>query len=446
MEIFFHIKLAIRSLLYNIKPAVLLCLSITTGLTSFILISGYVTWERGFDRVFPERENIYRIITGIYSSGELKMSKPQNERGLGVAMKENFPEVVEAGFLTGTINPQYKIGEEIFTDEMVYHASAGFLDVFSIDMVQGDRGHILRAPYTAVISESAAAKYFGDADPVGETIFKYPAFDYVIEGVFEDIPGQAHFSFDILLSFHDQMHLPPPVKDYWGETVFYTYLKLRPGIDVRLFEDNMNELVMAHKKEHFDRNNSLHKYHLQPLNDIHLNSEFEDDLQKAVRADYLYLLLIAGFLILIAAGFNYLHFSFSNLARRSSHIGIKKVNGAGSFMHGNQKEIAGVVDNFKFQMMNDPASPLFIQYAPENAVIAFVRLKGGSQGRGLESLEETFRIFSPGFILDYNFLDSEFNHRFDQLKSMGRIMTIAGYLAIIIACLGLLGLTVHSFV
>jgi putative ABC transport system permease protein len=113
-------------------------------------------------------------------------------------------------------------------------------------------------------------------------------------------------------------------------------------------------------------------------------------------------------------------------------------------MHGNQKEIIGVVENFKYQMMNDPDKPLFIQYQPENAVIAFVRLAGGSQGRGLESLGEVFHKFSPDFILDYNFLDSEFDYRFSQLKSMGRIMTISGYLAIIIACMGLLGLTVHT--
>jgi len=210
MQIFFHIKLAIRSLRYNLKPAVLLCLSVTTGLVAFMMISGYFTYERGFDRHFPERENIFRIITDIYSDGELKLSKPQNERGLGEALKENFPEVTATGFLTGTINPQYKIGEEIFRDDLVYHASAGFLDIFSINLVQGDRGKILRAPYTAIISESAARKYFGDADPVGKTIFKYPAFDYVVEGVFEDIAEQAHFSFNILLSFHDQMHLPPP--------------------------------------------------------------------------------------------------------------------------------------------------------------------------------------------------------------------------------------------
>ena len=330
MQIFFHIKLAIRSLRYNLKPAVLLCLSVTTGLVAFMMISGYFTYERGFDRHFPERENIFRIIADIYSEGELKLSKPQNERGLGEALKENFPEVTATGFLTGTINPQYKIGEEIFRDDLVYHASAGFLDIFSINLVQGDRGKILRAPYTAIISESAARKYFGDADPVGKTIFKYPAFDYVVEGVFEDIAEQAHFSFNILLSFHDQMHLPPPVKDSWGETVFYTYIKLRPGTDTGSFEDKINELVMARKADHFERNYSMHNYRLQPLNEIHLKSDFDDDLQTALRADYLYLLLVTGFLILIAAGFNYLHFSFANLTSRSSHFGIKKVNGAGS--------------------------------------------------------------------------------------------------------------------
>ncbi len=73
MQIFFHIKLAIRSLRYNLKPAVLLCLSVTTGLVAFMMISGYFTYERGFDRHFPERENIFRIITDIYSEGELKL-------------------------------------------------------------------------------------------------------------------------------------------------------------------------------------------------------------------------------------------------------------------------------------------------------------------------------------------------------------------------------------
>ena len=342
MEIFFNIKLAIRSLRYNLKPALLLCMSITTGLVAFMMISGYFTYERGFDRHFPERENIYRIVTDVYSEGELKLTKPQNERGLGEALKEKYPEVIETGFLSGTFNPQYRIGEAIFRDDLVYHASAGFLDIFSINLVRGDHEQILQAPYTAIISESAARKYFGDTDPVGKTIFKYPAFEYVITGVFNDIPEQAHFSFNILLSFHDQMHLPPPVLDNWGETSFYTYLKLRPGSDTGSLEDKINELVMVQKAEHFKRNNSLHSYHLQPLTDIHLKSDFDDDLQAGNRADYLYLLLVAGFLILIAVWFNYLNFSLTNLYNKSSHIGIKKLNGAGTY----SLVIQGIAESF----------------------------------------------------------------------------------------------------
>ena len=91
MQTLFHIKLAIRSLRYNLKPAVLLCLSVTTGLVAFMMISGYFTYERRFDRHFPESENIFRIITDIYSEGELKISKPQNERGLGEDTFLNYP-------------------------------------------------------------------------------------------------------------------------------------------------------------------------------------------------------------------------------------------------------------------------------------------------------------------------------------------------------------------
>jgi putative ABC transport system permease protein len=113
-------------------------------------------------------------------------------------------------------------------------------------------------------------------------------------------------------------------------------------------------------------------------------------------------------------------------------------------IHGVEREIVGVVDNFKFQMMSETNSPLFIMYAPEYSDIVIIRLKEGSQALGLESLQRVFNQFSPEFVLDYSFLDQEFNQQFAQLKSMGDIMSIAGYLAIVIACMGLLGLTVHT--
>ncbi|MCK3682909.1 ABC transporter permease [Maribellus sp. YY47] len=328
MRQFYHLKIAFRNLSREIKNSAFLLLSLCIGLVTFILVSGYVFYERGFDRVFPDNQQIYRVSTDIYSGNELSISIPQCERGVAATLKEKYPQVVAAGYLTRTNNPQYKIGDEIFTNTHVYHASAGFLDVFSIALIQGNKSEVLTRPYTAVISESTAKKYFGNANPVGQILFKYPVFEYTIEGVFKDIPAQAHFNAEVLLSFHDDMHLPPPAKAQWGETGFYTYLKLDKNADVSQIESGVNEIVAENKKLQFEKSNVKHIYHLQPLNEIHLYSEMKNELETNSRAEYVTLIFVIGLLILCASGFNYIQFAFSRLINSAKKTGIKKINGA----------------------------------------------------------------------------------------------------------------------
>nr|WP_319271201.1 ABC transporter permease [uncultured Draconibacterium sp.] len=331
MNQFYHLKMALRNLIREIRNSVFLLLSLCIGLITFILVSGYVFYEKGFDRVFPDNKQIYRVTTDIFSGNELSISIPQCERGVAATLKENYPQVVAAGYLTGTNNQQYKIGDEIFTSNHIYHASAGFLDVFSIALTQGNKSEVLTRPYTAVISESTAKKYFGNANPVGKILFKYPAFEYSIEGVFKDIPAQAHFNAEVLLSFHDDMHLPPPAKAQWGETGFYTYLKLDENIDVKHVESAINNIVAENKKIQFEKGAVSHLYHLQPLNDIHLHSEMKNELETNSRAQYVALIFIIGILILCTSGFNYIQFAFSKLINSAKKTGIKKINGATRF-------------------------------------------------------------------------------------------------------------------
>jgi len=324
----YYFRIAFRNLFREKKYTLFLFSSICVGLITFVLVSGYVFYEKGFDRVFPDNKNIYRVTTDIYNKNELSLSIPSCERGMAETLKDKYPQVVSAGYLTGTNNPQYKIGEEIFSDEQIYHASQGFLDVFSIRLVQGNKSQVLTRPYTALISESMARKYFGTSDPVGKVLFKYPAFEYTIEGVFQDIPRQAHFAANVLLSFHDDMHLPPPAKAQWGETGFYTYLKLKDDTEISSLETEIDKLVAENKKTTFEKTGVQHQYHLQPLNDIHLYSELKGELQSNSRAEYVYLIFIVGFLILAASGFNYIQFSFSRLVNSAKQTGIKKINGA----------------------------------------------------------------------------------------------------------------------
>ncbi|GET24633.1 ABC transporter permease [Prolixibacter sp. NT017] len=328
MNILYHFHMTIRTLRHNLRPTLLLLISMSVGLVTFILVSGYVSYEQQYDRVFPYAGNIYRITTDLYSDGKLQISIPECERDMGSSLKKTYPEVTETGFLAQTNNPQYKIGENIFKDTKVYFASPGLLNIFSFQLLQGDGSRVLTAPYTVLLSESTARKYFGNENPVGKTITKYPAFEYQVVGVYKDIPRQAHFHPDMLLSFHDQMHLPPPMKAPWGETDFYTYLKVHLGTDLQALEQKMNQLAMAHKKDYFEKNNQLHVYHLQPLKDIHLNSHLKQELQTNARADYLYILLIISLLIVLAVGLNYIHFSFTRALNHASATGLKKVFGA----------------------------------------------------------------------------------------------------------------------
>jgi ABC-type antimicrobial peptide transport system permease subunit len=125
---------------------------------------------------------------------------------------------------------------------------------------------------------------------------------------------------------------------------------------------------------------------------------------------------------------------------------MKILDPVGSFitMNGIHSEIIGVIKNFNFMFMASPDQPLFIRYRPGSSEIVMIRLSEGDKTTGLRSLKEVYNHFSPDFILDYSFLDQTFNDRYKQMKDMRKIMSIAGFLAVIIACLGLLGLTVYA--
>ncbi len=323
----YYLRLVFRSFFRNKLTTTALIFSLCVGFVAYIAISSYVIYEKSFDRYIPEYNKIYRIVTEVYSNNELAARIPECERILGESMVDKFPDVLSSGFLCKTNNHQYKIGENTFTTENVYHASSGLLDIFSIEIINGKKTVLLTEPYKIIISESTAKKYFGDKDPIGEKIFKYPAFDYEVEGVFADLPKNTHFRAEMFLSFHDNMHLPPPLKDNWGETSFYTYIKVNKNTNINELETAINKLVYENKKSYFDNTNSLNKYQLQPLSDIHLKSNLKEEITINARNDYLNILIAICLLTLLASWFNYIYFTYTRILSNVKDIGIKKVFG-----------------------------------------------------------------------------------------------------------------------
>lgn len=303
--------------------------SIIIGIFTFIVLSSYIGYERSYDKYVNNHENIYRIYTEFCSPNGQVLTKPKSERGIGEILKEKHPEVKKSGFVGKLSSSNFRIDDDIFSEEYSFYASNSILDILNVTVLHNDdHSKLLNEPYKVLLSESFAHNFFGNDDPRGKMIFMYPAFNVEIQGVYKDFPKQAHFRPQMLFSFDKNMRLPPPVLDKWGAAEFYTYLELNDGTDIKKIEDNMNQLVSSEKRHYFESTGTVHKYHLQPLTEIHTKSHLSEELSENIQNSYLNILLAISVLIVILAGFNYVYFAYTRMAKNSLKLGLQKLLGA----------------------------------------------------------------------------------------------------------------------
>ena len=198
-------------------------------------------------------------------------------------------------------------------------------------MVQGDANKVLQSPSSVVLSESAAKKYFGTVNPIGKTISlttQWEGGQYVVEGVFKDVPENYHLKFDFLFSIENLLHNRQFKDGAWYWTNFYTYLVLKPGTDALLFEQKLSSIIDTHLGSYLKKTDSEEKFILQPLNDIHLHSNIRDEVE--VNSDYkiVSFLLILSFFIIGIAWLNYINLSTAKATERAREVGVRKVLGS----------------------------------------------------------------------------------------------------------------------
>lgn len=321
-----NIKQIFRILLKNKRTLFLLLFSLSVGLTAYLLISAKVFHNKSYDSHFTDYKDIYRIVSSTYTDNVITISQPRTQRILGQKLKEIYPEIRESGYLCGTIENHYKIGDNSFIDNNGFHCSSGFIKLFSIEIIQGKTTDLLTKPNTVIISKSFARKYFGNENPVGRIIQQYPGHEFEIEAVFNDLPINTHVTPDFLISFHDNMHLPPPLKDNWGEFAFYTYLKLDANANIKKLENGISQLSNDNNSN--NASDTKYKFRLQALKNIHTKSQLSNELSENIRGDYLSILQLISIFILIVAGFNYIYFSYTRISNNSVQFGVKKVLGA----------------------------------------------------------------------------------------------------------------------
>ena len=197
-----YIKTAWRNLLKRKVFSLINILGLAIGLACFLLISMYVVDELSFDRFHQKADRIFRVHSNIVFGGtELKLGVCSDP--MGATLKKDYPEVEEfTRIYNSEGSKQIKKGNEFITEAAVTYADSTFFDVFSFEPLFGQIRNALNEPNSVVITESAAKKYFGQTNVVGQSIQTDDKENnlYRINAVIKDMPVNSHFRFDFIFS------------------------------------------------------------------------------------------------------------------------------------------------------------------------------------------------------------------------------------------------------
>ena len=338
-----HFKTALRNLWKNSFFSLLNILGLAVGLAAFLLILQYVSFERSYDTFHADSDQIYRVQLNQYQEGELLFASSENYPGVGPALQADIPEVLSYARLynLGAKNNMVVTWDDApngpiqFKHRRLLYADSSFLTMFSYPWVAGDPSTALDAPFSMVISESYAKKYFGEEEAIGKMLHMKDD-DYndelcKVTGVFKDVPQNAHLKFDILISYKTLFArgdwAPGRYHASWGRKDMYTYIKVREGTDIAALEAKFLPIIEKNNPD-LAAENRKDELLLQPISDIHLYSSLTDEPEANGNGQFVSFMLLIALFILLIAYINYINLATARSLERANEVGVRKVLGA----------------------------------------------------------------------------------------------------------------------
>ncbi len=322
-----YLKIAWRNLKRQRLFSFLNLLGLAIGMAACLLILEYVQFERGFDDFHEKKERIFRVKQDRFNHGELSTEWAGGCAAVGFEAKANLPEV-EAFTTLHKQKALFSVEDKHARMEDVYFATEDLFKVFSYKLISGDPQQALKEPFTMVIPESVAKRFFGEVDPMGKTIQLDGQENYRVTGVIQDPPGPSHLHIDAFLSFETFRGWEPDVITSWQWDGFLSYLLLAENTDPLAFLEKLNQLVQEKEGENLTQYDSDMKFHLQAVRDIHLNSDYMAEAETNGDGEAVNMLSLIAIFILLIAWINYINLSTARSIRRAREVGLRKTTGA----------------------------------------------------------------------------------------------------------------------
>ncbi|MCW8849826.1 MAG: ABC transporter permease [Melioribacteraceae bacterium] len=313
-----YLKVALRNLFRHKTYSFINIVGLALGLACSIFILLWVQDELSYDRFYENADNIYRVEQDQYYSGE-SYHVNVTPFPIGPGFKSEVPEIENAARLAyQPLLIKYK--ENAFYESEIVAADQSYLDVFGLGFVKGDKSNALREPYSIVISEELAEKYFGKEDALGKILTINNKYDFKVTGLIEKIPLNASFRFQAAIPF-EFLKETGRWSESWGANSIITFVQLQHGADLTKVNKKITELVSKNNED------SQTQYMLAPITGLHLFSYFGFGKPDGA-IQYVYIFSGIALFVLLIACINFMNLSTARSANRSKEIGMRKVVGA----------------------------------------------------------------------------------------------------------------------
>ena len=335
-----YLKIALRHLGRNRLYTLINVAGLSIGMTCALLAILYVRDEMSYDLFHKNAPQLYRLTTTITNQEGVQQTVGTTGQVQGPAFKEAIPGISDYTRMLG-IDAINMSGNDKSLAVKILYADENFFNLFSFPLSSGNSKTVLSDPFSIVLSETTALKFFGTTDVTGKTLKIEEGRgveNLAITGVAKNAPANSSIQFDALVSFK---YLQLMFEDKnWLNQYLTTFILLRPGLDPKIVQQKFATVFKTEAREQLHETKSQpdqYQFTLQPFTDLHLHPfglnnygtiDEENGLSGGSTIMYSYILTGIVAFILLMACVNFINLSISDSLKRSKEIGVRKIAGS----------------------------------------------------------------------------------------------------------------------
>ncbi|HTK20775.1 MAG TPA: ABC transporter permease [Mucilaginibacter sp.] len=310
---------------------------LTIGLTCCLLILLYIINERNYDRFNANTDNIYRVTRIFYSDdGAESLHTGSVAPPFGPLLKNAFPDIQKVTRLLPKSGTTVQYGGKLLDEKEGFFADENLFDFFTVPVVQGDPHQALLQPFSVMLTEELAKKYFGTADPMNKTIkLDGNKHEYKVTGIYKSFPANSHLHPQMLLSFNTlkdtSVYGESLLTTKYNHNAFFTYLLLPKNYNITTIEKQLPDfldkyVILSHRGTM--KTHQATALTFQKLADIHLHSHLDREIEENGDIKRVYIFSAVALFVLLIACINYMNLSTARSVLRAREMGVRKVLGA----------------------------------------------------------------------------------------------------------------------